>query len=190
MIQTVDQWLRITQTFGKPKDHNGIDYAIYSGTPLKIMAPGEVVWAGWNTQGYGNLVKVQHPGGYTTYLAHLSEVWVSVGQHVEAGQWAGLSGSTGNSTGPHVHVELRYNNRAINPWPYYVAVAPDGTPTLPPPPYYPPATPPATPPDEPDIDPRPPVIERPEQEREAIIRAKIKQEREAARRAAKKKKGR
>jgi murein DD-endopeptidase MepM/ murein hydrolase activator NlpD len=75
---------------------------------------GKVVSAGWNNQGYGNLVVVEN-GPYKTYYAHLSEIPVQVGQTVKAGEVVGLTGNTGHSTGPHIHYEVRYNDKVIDP---------------------------------------------------------------------------
>ena len=75
---------------------------------------GNVIYAGWNDQGYGNLVIVQN-GEYKTYYAHLSSIPVSVGDSVKARTTIGLSGNTGNSTGPHLHYEIRRNNVPIDP---------------------------------------------------------------------------
>jgi murein DD-endopeptidase MepM/ murein hydrolase activator NlpD len=96
------------------KGHNGLDFGIVVGTPVKTTMDGKVVHAGWNNQGYGNLVIVQN-GDYKTYYAHLSSIPVSVGDSVTAGTTIGLSGNTGNSTGPHLHYEIRKNNVAIDP---------------------------------------------------------------------------
>jgi murein DD-endopeptidase MepM/ murein hydrolase activator NlpD len=94
--------------------HNGLDIAIPVGTPIQTTMDGQVVHAGWNNQGYGNLVIVEN-GEYRTYYAHLSSIPVSVGETVQAGTTIGLSGNTGNSTGPHLHYEIRRNKVAINP---------------------------------------------------------------------------
>jgi murein DD-endopeptidase MepM/ murein hydrolase activator NlpD len=77
---------------------------------------GRVILAGWNNQGYGNLVIVEN-GEYRTYYAHLSSIPVSVGDEVKAGTVIGLSGSTGNSTGPHLHYEIRKNKVPTDPAP-------------------------------------------------------------------------
>jgi len=116
-----------SQPFGRPVEgvitqnsHNGhvaIDIAVPTGTQVHSTMAGKVVYAGWNDQGYGNLVIVEN-GPYQTYYAHLSKVPVSVGQSVSAGSTIGLSGSTGNSTGPHVHYEVRLNKEQINPAPF------------------------------------------------------------------------
>ena len=94
--------------------HNGLDFGVVVGTPIKSTMSGKVTYAGWNNQGYGNLVIVEN-GPYKTYYAHLSEIPVTVGQQVQAGSTIGLSGNTGNSTGPHLHYEIRYNDQPIDP---------------------------------------------------------------------------
>ena len=94
--------------------HTGVDLAVATGTPVHSTINGKVIYAGWNDQGYGNLVIVQN-GDYKTYYAHLSEIPITVGQTVQQGEVIGLSGSTGNSTGPHVHYEVRKDNVPINP---------------------------------------------------------------------------
>jgi murein DD-endopeptidase MepM/ murein hydrolase activator NlpD len=94
--------------------HNGLDFGVVVGTPVDATMDGKVVYAGWNDQGYGNLVIVEN-GSYQTYYAHLSSIPVSVGDAVTAGATIGLSGNTGNSTGPHLHYEIRENNVPIDP---------------------------------------------------------------------------
>ena len=103
---------RLTQEFHA--HHRGIDIAVPVGTPVKTTISGRVVYAGWNNQGYGNLVIVEN-GPWRTYYAHLSEIPVQVGQWVEAGEVIGLSGNTGNSTGPHLHYEVRQQGVPIHP---------------------------------------------------------------------------
>ncbi len=103
-----------TITQGYTGSHNGIDFGVVVGTEVKSTMAGEVVYAGWNDQGYGNLVIVEN-GGYRTYYAHLSSIPVQVGDQVLAGNTIGLSGNTGNSTGPHLHYEIRYNMQCIDP---------------------------------------------------------------------------
>lgn len=104
-------------TQGCHSTHVGIDVGVSIGTKIKSTMAGEVVFAGWNNEGYGNLVIVKNDK-YSTYYAHLSKIPVNVGDQVEAGDVIGLSGSTGNSTGPHLHYEIRVNGRAINPTKY------------------------------------------------------------------------
>lgn len=103
---------RLTQQYHG--GHNGLDIGIPVGTPIISTMDGRVVHAGWNTQGYGNLVIVEN-GEYRTYYAHLSSIPVSVGDSVAAGTTIGLSGNTGNSTGPHLHYEIRRNRVPIDP---------------------------------------------------------------------------
>jgi murein DD-endopeptidase MepM/ murein hydrolase activator NlpD len=111
---------RLTQDFHP--GHTGIDWGTPLGTPVKATMDGKVIYAGWNNQGYGNLVIVEN-GSYRTYYAHLSQIPVSVGQTVGAGCVIGLSGSTGNSTGPHLHYEVRVNGPPVNPNDYLSAAA-------------------------------------------------------------------
>jgi murein DD-endopeptidase MepM/ murein hydrolase activator NlpD len=96
--------------------HQGIDIAVGDGAPIYASDNGTIVYAGWNPNGYGNLVMIDHGTGYATLYAHLSAVNVSCGVGVAQGQVVGYGGSTGNSTGPHLHFELRYNGGTINPW--------------------------------------------------------------------------
>jgi murein DD-endopeptidase MepM/ murein hydrolase activator NlpD len=102
----------LTQNFHP--GHNGLDFGVVVGTPVEATMDGKVTYAGWNNQGYGNLVIVEN-GDYKTYFAHLSSIPVSVGDSVTAGATIGLSGNTGNSTGPHLHYEIRQNNVPIDP---------------------------------------------------------------------------
>lgn len=103
---------RISQ--GSHSGHTALDIAVPVGTPVKTTMDGTVVHAGWNDQGYGNLVIVEN-GAYRTYYAHLSSIPVSVGDAVKAGTTVGLSGNTGNSTGPHLHYEIRKNKVQTDP---------------------------------------------------------------------------
>lgn len=96
--------------------HKGIDIAAPVGTPIMAAASGEVVFAGWNSGGYGNLVKLKHHDGSITFYAHNHRVLVSNGQKVKQGQLIAEMGSTGRSTGPHLHFEIRpEGSAAINP---------------------------------------------------------------------------
>ncbi len=107
---------RLTQDFRS--GHGGIDLAVPTGTPVQSTMAGKVVHAGWNEQGYGYLVIVEN-GPYRTYYAHLKEMpAVQVGDFVAARQVLGLSGSTGNSTGPHVHYEVRVDGKPVSPREY------------------------------------------------------------------------
>jgi murein DD-endopeptidase MepM/ murein hydrolase activator NlpD len=97
--------------------HEGIDIAVGSGTPVVAAAAGTVIQAGW-LGGYGNLVVVDHGNGLATAYAHNSSLAVGVGQAVGQGEVLAYSGSTGNSSGPHVHFEVRVNGAAADPLGY------------------------------------------------------------------------
>ena len=97
--------------------HEGIDIAVPSGTPVHAAASGTVIVAGW-VGGYGNLVVVDHGNGLATAYGHNTSVAVGVGQSVAQGQVISYSGSTGHSTGPHVHFEVRINGSAVDPLGY------------------------------------------------------------------------
>ncbi len=107
---------RISSKFGPRwgRMHNGLDIAVNTGTPVRAAADGRVTYAGWNG-GYGILVIIDHGNGVETRYAHNSRVNVKVGQQVSRGQIVAYSGNTGNSTGPHVHFEIRYRNNPVNP---------------------------------------------------------------------------
>ena len=92
-----------------------------SGTRIGAAGVGVVEFAGWNTGGYGNLVVVRHRLGYATWYAHMSRIAVVRGQSVTGGTMLGYVGSTGHSTGPHLHFELRRNAVPIDPVPYLLA---------------------------------------------------------------------
>lgn len=94
--------------------HEGIDIAASSGTPVRAAAAGTVIHAGW-LGGYGNLVVLDHGNGLATAYAHASAILVSLGQQVSQGQTVSLVGSTGNSSGPHLHFEVRANGAAVDP---------------------------------------------------------------------------
>jgi murein DD-endopeptidase MepM/ murein hydrolase activator NlpD len=97
--------------------HEGIDIAVGTGTPVHAAAAGTVIYAGW-MEGYGNLVVIDHGGGLSTAYGHNSSLASSVGQSVSAGQVIAYSGSTGHSTGPHVHFEVRVNGSPVDPLGY------------------------------------------------------------------------
>ncbi|MDG4859783.1 LysM peptidoglycan-binding domain-containing M23 family metallopeptidase [Streptomyces sp. T-3] len=86
--------------------HTGTDFVVPSGTPIKAIGEGTVVSAGWSGS-YGNEVVIQHADGHYSQYAHMTSLNVSTGQSVDGGTQIGLSGSTGNSTGPHLHFEVR-----------------------------------------------------------------------------------
>ncbi len=97
--------------------HTGLDIAASSGTPIKVIADGTVTFAKYSGS-YGNLVKVSHGNGVETWYAHTSKMYVTVGQEVKAGDVIAAVGSTGNSTGAHLHLEIRINGNHINPQNY------------------------------------------------------------------------
>lgn len=99
---------------GKPKKHRGIDFAGKIGTELLAVAPGRVVSAGERV-GYGTTVEIDHGLGFTTLYAHLSQIMVSRGDWVRPGTVIGLAGSSGRSTGPHLHYEIRYKGVPFDP---------------------------------------------------------------------------
>jgi murein DD-endopeptidase MepM/ murein hydrolase activator NlpD len=97
--------------------HEGIDIAVPFNTPVQAAAAGRVVYAGWMS-GYGNLVVLDHGDGLSTAYGHNTSVVVAVGQDVAAGQLIAYSGSTGHSTGPHVHFVVRVNGEPVDPMGY------------------------------------------------------------------------
>lgn len=96
--------------------HLGIDIAAFVGDAVYASDNGVIVFAGWSTGGYGNMVMIDHGNGYQTVYGHMSSVAVSCGQSVYQGQYIGAAGSTGNSTGSHLHFEIRLYGQFINPW--------------------------------------------------------------------------
>ena len=122
---------QISSGFGYRRDpftrraamHRGLDFKGPRGTPIVAAAKGTVIFAGWKS-GYGQVVELSHGNGLTTRYAHMSRLSAQRGQSVDAGEQIGLLGSTGRSTGPHLHFELRINNRAVNPRPFLES-APD-----------------------------------------------------------------
>jgi murein DD-endopeptidase MepM/ murein hydrolase activator NlpD len=115
----------IGDAFGAPREngrkHSGVDFPVASGTLIQAAGVGTTVFAGYNSGGYGNLVVVQHRLGYTTWYAHMSRITSFAGEHVKGGTRIGYVGSTGHSTGPHLHFEVRLNNVPIDPVPYLLA---------------------------------------------------------------------
>ncbi|MDT0460245.1 M23 family metallopeptidase [Streptomyces sp. DSM 41527] len=120
--KAVDAWVKPVDkyTLGEPfgiagshwsHKHSGQDFVVPTGTAVKAVHKGTVVkagpWGGGDGPAYGNAIVIQHDNGTYTQYAHLSQIQVRVGQQVGAGQQIGLSGSTGNSTGPHLHFEVR-----------------------------------------------------------------------------------
>ncbi len=112
----------ITSSFGYRRDpftgvaamHKGLDFRGPRGAPIFAAAKGRVSFVG-RRSGYGNVVEISHGNGLMTRYAHMSKFQAKIGQTVAAGQTIGAIGSTGRSTGPHLHFEVRINNRAVNP---------------------------------------------------------------------------
>lgn len=112
----------ITSRFGanesiRDHTHMGMDIAAPNGTDIKAAADGTITYAGWMS-GYGNLVIISHTNGIQTYYGHCSKLYVSKGEEVTAGDVIAAVGSTGNSTGNHLHFEIRKNGVQINPQKY------------------------------------------------------------------------
>jgi murein DD-endopeptidase MepM/ murein hydrolase activator NlpD len=115
-----------TSSFGMRSDpfgrgaamHAGIDLAGPVGTPIYATADGTVAMAGWHNGGYGNLIRLDHGRGIETRYGHLHSMTVREGERVRRGQMIGRMGSTGRSTGSHLHYEVRIDGRAVNPIPF------------------------------------------------------------------------
>jgi murein DD-endopeptidase MepM/ murein hydrolase activator NlpD len=118
----------VTSPFGARYDpinamtgiHEGVDLGAPMGTPVLATGDGQVVWAGWRDR-YGNLVEIDHGLGLQSRYAHLSRVLVNVGDTVQRGKPIGLLGSTGRSTGPHLHYEIRIGDQPTNPMKFITA---------------------------------------------------------------------
>ena len=107
---------RVHPVTGERHNHAGVDFAAPAGTPVQAVAAGTVRFAG-ERGGYGNLVIVAHPDGTESWYAHQRDLGVRAGQRVEAGAVLGTVGSTGRSTGPHLHLEVRRGGAPIDPLP-------------------------------------------------------------------------
>jgi murein DD-endopeptidase MepM/ murein hydrolase activator NlpD len=99
---------------GQPAVHNGVDLAAPMKTPIMATASGVVVFAGWNGE-FGNMVEIDHGYGVTTRYGHMSHIYVKVGQRIAGRHVVGLVGTTGRSTGPHVHYEVLSDGKNLNP---------------------------------------------------------------------------
>ena len=117
---------RVTSEFGsridpishRPKNHTGMDMAVPTGTPIRAALPGTVTVSKYNAGGYGYYVMIDHGSGLATLYGHCSRLLVRAGQTVEAGDIIALSGSTGRSTGPHLHFEVRAHGERTDPRKY------------------------------------------------------------------------
>ena len=110
----------VSSPFGEREEgyHWGLDIAVSGGTPIAAAAAGTVAEAGWLSDGYGWGVRLAHEEGLATVYGHCSEVLVSAGDRVEQGDTIALSGSSGNSTGPHLHFEVRMDGEPEDPLDY------------------------------------------------------------------------
>ena len=109
--------LRFHPVLGRKRMHDGYDLAKPWGSPVYAARSGTILDAGWG-EGYGMLITIRHPDGWTTRYGHLSKIMVRAGQRVQRGALIGKVGSTGLSTGPHLHFEVRRGGVPVNPLPY------------------------------------------------------------------------
>jgi murein DD-endopeptidase MepM/ murein hydrolase activator NlpD len=109
---------RIDPIYRTRRFHAGMDFAASIGTSIYATGNGTIISAGWE-QGYGNCVQINHGYGYLTLYGHMSAFKVRAGQTVKRGDVIGLVGSTGKSTGPHLHYEVHYKGEVMNPQNYY-----------------------------------------------------------------------
>lgn len=115
--------MRVHPVLGGRRAHKGIDLPAATGTPIRATADGTVGMADW-FGGYGLYVQLEHGGNLETRYGHMSRIAVAAGQTVRKGDVIGYVGTTGRSTGPHLHYEVRVNGEAVNPLPYMQAPAP------------------------------------------------------------------
>ena len=106
--------IRTDPFLGRPAMHTGLDFRAAQGDPVRATANGKVASAGW-AGGYGRMVEIDHGNGLSTRYGHLSEIDVKVGDPIKIGQVIGAVGSTGRSTGPHLHYETRIDGEAVDP---------------------------------------------------------------------------
>lgn len=115
-------WVRGYIVYGTWVYHTGVDLAAPRGNPIHAAQAGQVIWAGYDaTNGLGWSVKIDHCNHLSTVYGHMDKLLVSVGQYVTQGQPVGLEGSTGNSTGPHLHYMVEWNNMWLDPMLYYTS---------------------------------------------------------------------
>jgi murein DD-endopeptidase MepM/ murein hydrolase activator NlpD len=111
--------MRMHPFYKRMRMHNGMDFTASSGTEVYSTGDGTIARVDFSASGYGTLIVVDHGFSYSTYYAHLSKVLVNVGQSVKRGEVIGLVGNTGMSMAPHLHYEVRKNDKPINPINYY-----------------------------------------------------------------------
>ncbi len=121
LIKPIETGYTITSRFGTRSSgmHKGLDVAAPMGTPIHAASSGTVTTAGWTDTGYGNYIIISHGDGIETLYGHCSQLYVSAGDYVSQGDVIGAVGSTGWSTGPHLHLEIRVNGTRVNPQ-YYL----------------------------------------------------------------------
>jgi hypothetical protein len=112
---TTEHWVS-GYDYSPETNHSGIDIAGQSGNPIWAVDDGVVVYSGWSNSGYGNLVVIDHGNDWQSLYGHLDTIFVSCGESVYQGATIATMGSTGNSTGPHLHFELLYGTTKVNPW--------------------------------------------------------------------------
>jgi murein DD-endopeptidase MepM/ murein hydrolase activator NlpD len=105
----------------KSAAHKGVDLASNKGNIIKVMADGKVTHSEW-VNGYGNMIEIDHTNGFKTKYAHLNKSYVKKGQIVKKGEQIGEVGSTGRSTGPHLHYEVIYNGANVDPMAFITAL--------------------------------------------------------------------
>ena len=118
VFPAVNHWLSGTD-YRPDVNHFAVDFGGSLGSAIYAVDAGTVIYAGWNDYGYGNMVMLDHGNGWQTLYAHLDSVLVGCGQNVGQGDMIGLMGSTGNSTGPHLHFEMRLDGYFVNPHSIY-----------------------------------------------------------------------
>ena len=102
--------------YSESTNHLGLDFGGNTGDNLYATDGGVIVYAGWNDYGYGNMVMIDHGTGFQSLYGHMSQVFVSCGDNVGQGAVIGAMGSTGRSSGPHLHFEIRTMSTVVNPW--------------------------------------------------------------------------
>ena len=121
LIAPISSGYTITSRFGPRAsgNHTGLDIAAPTGTSIRAAASGTAIYVGWSNVGYGNHIIIDHGNGVHTLYGHCSELYVTEGQYINQGDVIAAVGSTGNSTGPHLHLEIRVNGTRYNPQ-YYL----------------------------------------------------------------------